>query len=443
MKKNVENKEIEANTNNKKVNKLYIIIPIIVVILIAIGIAIFFKVTDKNYKIEEISKYLYFKSYENEKYGVIDNQGNAIIDPNYDMIVIPNPEKDIFVCYYDYDSQSGEYKTDVFNKNAEKIFKEYEQVLPLIFKEYISDVPYEKSVLKYKENNKYGIMDFKGNKVTQPIYDSIESLLYKEGCLIVKQNDKYGIINIKGKEIVKAQYDSITADGYYNENTQYKAAGFIIGNKKSDGYRYGYVNYKGKILLDTDFNEINRVSEIIDDNNVYLLAIKNGQAGLLKNTNYIVKHEYEEIEYNSENELFIVQKSSKQGVINKQGNEILPIEYDYILFTNDEINAQKDEKIYYYDMTGKAKEKTDNITKLSTQNAQYFITIDENDKFGVIDKDNNTIIKNIYQYIEYAYNDYFVATNSKGKLGVLNSEGKLEIDFNYNVIQKLEDKNNV
>ena len=61
--------------------------------------------------------------------------------------------------------------------------------------------------------------------------------------------------------------------------------------------------------------------------------IKNGKYGVLKNEQEIISKIYEEIEYNKQNELFIVQKDSKQGVISLEGKEILPIEYDYILLT--------------------------------------------------------------------------------------------------------------
>lgn len=45
---------------------------------------------------------------------------------------------------------------------------------------------YEKSVLKYKSDNKYGLIDFSGNKITDAIYDSIEGFNYREGILLVK-----------------------------------------------------------------------------------------------------------------------------------------------------------------------------------------------------------------------------------------------------------------
>ena len=37
--------------------------------------------------------------FENEKSGVIDKNGNKIIETKYEDVKIPNPEQAIFICY--------------------------------------------------------------------------------------------------------------------------------------------------------------------------------------------------------------------------------------------------------------------------------------------------------------------------------------------------------
>lgn len=356
------------------------------------------------------------------------------------MLIIPNPSKPVFIGYFNYDSKKGEYQTEVINDKNEKILNQYQQVLPLIFKDASSDIPYEKSVLKYKENGKYGIIDFKGKKITKPIYDEIESLLYKEGCLLVKQADKYGVITIKGKEIVEVNYDSISADGYYDEDTKYQKAGFIIGQKKEEGYRYGYINSNGSEILEVEYNEIDRVTEITDSKEVYLLAFKNGQAGVYQDKKQIIKHAYEEIEYNKKNQLFIVQKNNKQGVINREGKQILNTEYDYIMISDKNISAEKEEKTYYFDINGNEKEISNNQTFISTENDKYLITINDKEQYGVINKEKNTVIENEYSYIEYAFEDYFIVTK-ENKVGLIDADKNSKIEIKYNVIQKVEGAN--
>lgn len=309
-----------------------------------------------------------------------------------------------------------------------------------MFKDTLAEVPYEKSVLTYQENGKYGVIDFEGKKITDAIYDSIESLLYKEGCLIVKQEEKYGVINIKGKQMVAIEYDSITADGYYDNNTKYQKAGFIVGIKKEEGYRYGYIDANGKKILEEEYNEIDRITEMAEENQIYVLAFKNGQAGVYKNKKQIIKHSYEEIEYNKKNELFVVQKDGKQGVIDKEGNEIIKVEYDYIMIEEQRINAQKEENYYSFDLHGNEQENTEYKTLLSTENKDYFISIDGQDKFGVVDKQGNRILENEYSYIEYAFDSYFIITK-EGTVNVVNVKNKENVITGYDVIQKIENKN--
>lgn len=66
--------KVEAKKQSKKIKKGFIIIPIIIIVL-AIAVFTFWEIyTDKTYKLEEITQFSYFKLYENEKYGVIDNK---------------------------------------------------------------------------------------------------------------------------------------------------------------------------------------------------------------------------------------------------------------------------------------------------------------------------------------------------------------------------------
>ncbi len=429
----------EEKKQNK--NKIKILIPsiIIFIVIIFIGILLVMKNLDTQYEIEEVTQFLYFKIYENEKYGVIDANGSVLIEPKYDILVIPNPSKAVFIGYFNYDSQTGEYQTEVLNEKNEKIFTKYTQVLPLPFKDMSAEIPYEKSVLSYKENNKYGIMNFEGKKITKAIYDSIESLQYKEGCLLVKQEEKYGVITIDGKEMLPIEYDSISADGYYDEETKYKEAGFIVGQKKEEGYRYGYIDYKGKEILEVEYNEINRIIENIKENTVYLLAFKNGQAGIYQNKKQIIKHSYEEIEYNSQSQLFIVQKSGKQGVIDKEGKEILKPEYDYIMISGKTISTQQDGILSSYNINGEKQETQTDKTIVSVENTKYSITIDKQDKFGLIDENDNILLENEYSYVEYAFDEYFIVTKD-GKVGIYDANKQKEIISGYDVIYNLENK---
>ena len=50
---------------------------------------------------EKVIEEKYFLCLENNKWGIIDDAGNVIVTPEYEeMIQIPNPEKDLFICFF-------------------------------------------------------------------------------------------------------------------------------------------------------------------------------------------------------------------------------------------------------------------------------------------------------------------------------------------------------
>lgn len=196
----------------------------------------------------------------------------------------------------------------------------------------------------------------------------------------------------------------------------------------------------GQRILEENYNEVDRITEITEKNEIYLLAFKNGQAGIYQNKKQIIPHVYEEIEYHKQNNLFLVEKNGKQGVKDRQGNEILAVEYDYIMLEEKSLNAQKGEEVYRFDLQGKKQEIESNVTLLSTENSQYSISINTQDKFGIIDKQGNNILANEYTYIEYAFKDYFILTKP-GSVALLDAKNRQEVLTGYDVIQKIDNKN--
>ena len=148
----------------------------IAAIIIIIAIIISFKkiLTTKPKQTKEVSAITtYIPVYENNKWGVIDNKGNIIVSLNYDeMIAIPDENKPVFICTYDVDYNNETYKTKVINEQQNEILSEY-QMVQAIENKNENIISYDKNVLKYQENGKYGLIDFDGKKIVNPEYDNI------------------------------------------------------------------------------------------------------------------------------------------------------------------------------------------------------------------------------------------------------------------------------
>lgn len=420
---------------NKKIR--WIIIGIVAVIIIAISIMAIINEVQLHYKVEEISEYNYFTLEQNQKYGVIDKNGNIVIEAEYEAVQIPNPSKAIFVCVKEYNENTKEYETVVYNEKKEVLFSNYKNVQSISIYTNVNSTPYEKSVLTYKENGKYGLINLDGKQITKPVYDEISSINYKEGTFLVKQNELEGIINMKGKVIIKCEYESVTSDNYYSENGYNKQAGFIVSKKTEDGYRYGYVNYRGTIILNPIYTQLERVTEIANEKGVYFIAFKNGQAGLLKNNKEILNYEYEDIQYNVLGSIFVTKRNGKYGAVNQEGTTVLYPEYDNVYTGGMYLNALKDKDIFIFDLNGN-KIETNEVSKTKTENANYYITIDKNNKYKVVDSKDNIIIDKDYTYIEYLPGDYFIVERDS-KSGIIDSNGKSVIELKYDSISRINE----
>lgn len=420
---------------NKKIR--WIIIGIVAVIIIAISIMAIINEVQLHYKVEEISEYNYFTLEQNQKYGVIDKNGNIVIEAEYEAVQIPNPSKAIFVCVKEYNENTKEYETVVYNEKKEVLLSNYKNVQAISIYTNVNLTPYEKSVLTYKENGKYGLINLEGKQITKPVYDEISSINYKEGTFLVKQNELEGIINMKGKVIIKCEYESVTSDNYYSENGNKKQAGFIVSKKTEDGYRYGYANYRGTIILNPIYTQLERVTEIANEKGVYFIAFKNGQAGLLKNNKEILNYEYEDIQYNVLGSIFVTKRNGKYGAVNQEGTTVLYPEYDNVYTGGMYLNALKDKDIFIFDLNGK-KIETNEVSKTKTENANYYITIDKNNKYKVVDSKDNIIIDKDYTYIEYLPGDYFIVERDS-KSGIIDSNGKSVIELKYDSISRINE----
>lgn len=420
-------------------NKKKIIILIIIILIIAIIatflIMYFLKRAKYVYDVVDVSEIKYNVIRVDGKSGVIDDNGNVIIEPNYNVIQIPNPSLPVFICMSNYNTEKKEYETKVLNDKKEQIITGYQTVQAIPVETTNDGIPFENTVLKYKKDGKFGLIDLEGKEITDPIYDDISSVTYKEGMLLVKQDGKTGVININGVQVIDTEYDNITVDNYYDANTKYQRTGFIVCKIEDDGYRYGYIDYKGDKILDTDYTEIERVTEI-EDEDIYLIAYKDGQAGLLRNNKVILNHEYEQIMYYANNDLFIVQRNAKQGVVDGQGNIKIDTKYDNITFGGIYVNATENDETVILDLNGNPVS-DEYISKTPTKDGQNYIVFGEDGTYKIIDGNGNIVVDKNYTNIEEIGNNNFIVASDRNS-GIIDLSGKSLVELKYNSIFEIE-----
>ena len=178
--------ETEGKLNYQKVFAV-----IIAIIVIAMVVMIIKNVFIQREKLNK--EYEYFTAFSADKWGVINQDGETVINPSYqEMIVIPDKTKDVFICTYDINEEDGTYKTKALNRKNEEIFTQYDQIQVLENIDENDNIWYEKNVLKVMQNGKYGLIDLNGKIIYSSNPDSEIAVLplnglYK-GVYVLKLN---------------------------------------------------------------------------------------------------------------------------------------------------------------------------------------------------------------------------------------------------------------
>jgi hypothetical protein len=147
----------------------------------------------------------------NEKYGLVDLEGNEVVSPKYDFVG----------SYHEGRATVG------LNGKWGVIDLEGKEVVPLKY-DYVGGLSQGRA--RVQLNGKYGVIDLDDNEVTPPKYDSVGS--YYEGRAIVQRNNKWGVIDLDGNEVVSPKYDYV--GGYQKDR-----AGVMLNGKR------GYIDLDG------------------------------------------------------------------------------------------------------------------------------------------------------------------------------------------------------
>lgn len=344
--------------NEPKLNykKLFgVIIAFVVLIMIIVSIV---KLAKGSGETQEATVTDYFSAYTDGKWVVIDNNGDIVIDNNEEMVVVPDSSKDVFVTVYDIDDSTGTYKTKVLNSKNELIFTEYDLVEVIENYDSKQNIWYEKA-LRVSKDGKYGLIDLSGNKLLECEYEEIKALKGAENNILVKKDGKIGLVNEAGQKIIDTVYTNILTleEGYTNE--------YIIVNENN---QYGIITTSGKITIEPQYESI----KYVKSSDYY--AVKTGESWKLVNTSgegFLDGLYNDIVEVKGDN--IIVAKDGKYGVVNKNNEVLIPLEYDSLKYTF---------SIYYIAKKG--------------------------DKFGIVNTNNETIVNLEYTRMNYVQSGNFI-----------------------------------
>lgn len=435
----------EPKLNMKKVFAVILAIVVLIMFVFVIK-GILSKDSDKG----KIASKDYFTVFKDNKWGVIDELGNIVIDPSYaEMIIIPDSKKDVFLCTYDINYDNNTYKTKALNSKNEEILTDYEQVEAIQNIDKNNNLWYEANVLKVEKNGKYGIIDLSGKELLPCEYDSISALEGVKNSLKISKEGKFGIANTEGKVIVTVEYTDIQGMGTDNKE------GFIV--KSNDG-KYGIVDFSNNKILETKYDEVAKIY----GNGFYVVKQNGNQLLVDKDGIEVLKSGFDEITAilkNTENGV-IYKKNNKYGIIKTTGEVTLEASYDELKETKSGILiAKKDGKYGVIDLENNSKVEFKYNVISYNEKADLYITEDENFNNEILDNTYTVKLTGIlidldsekgylelrqddeYKYYNFKFEekketDIFTSntlflSKKDGKYGFIDKEGKVIVDYIY------------
>ena len=476
----------EAKLNMKKV--LAVVVALLVIVMF---VFVIYKLVT-NGKGERMTNNYYFTSFQDNKYGVINNKGQEVIAPSYqEYIVIPNNRTDIFLCTYDVDYSNNTYKTKALNSKNEEVFTDYENIEPIANYDSNNIISYEQNAIKVQKNGKYGIINIEGREILPCEYDDLYSLKNTNNSILVEKDEKIGLVDSTGKVIIEPQYKEIRGLG-----TDYTSGYIVI----TEDNLYGIVDCNNQKVLDTKYQDIKSLTDngiyVVKENNNWELVQRNGEVtfsdGLknvkdvlgLKNGNVIIQNTnnkvgvisntgetilntvYDDIKF-AFVDSYIIEQNGKYGIAKRNDEIVLNPTYTTINYiqTADIIEASEDGITSNLLNNNLETKLTGIVTEINTsrgyikvrqdnENKYYNFRFEErsekdintsntlfldkqNDKYGYVDKDGKVVVD--YQYDDATeQNEYgYAAVQKDGKWGAINEKGEEivnpQYDFSNNI----------
>jgi hypothetical protein len=292
----------------------------------------------------------------------------------------------------------------------------------------------DSSYLTFFENNsKYGMMDFKGQVVVNPIYFGIDD--YNSGLVIALKNDTdLVVLDISGKEVISYKNFLKKNDNNYPEDLKvdwdlsYKDSLFLYLNKfydmKGNVYKqlnhdYTCSNYNDGLALVADrrrdvksnmlkcfYGYVNKADEIKYPviceaarpfKYAYAAINLNGMWGYIDNKcSIVIKPQYDEA-WDFNEGLAIVRKNDTAFIIDTLGNRVLKLSkvntYEwYFSKVTSGLYPVKEKNLYgYIDLIGNYVI-SPVFVNVNTFNENGLATVKLNKKWGVIDKNGFVVV---------------------------------------------------
>lgn len=253
------------------------------------------------------------------------------------------------------------------------------------------------------------------------------------------ENGKFGVIDNEGKTIIEPTYDEIIA--IPNNSKPIFICTYDVNDEDST-YKTKVLNEKNEEIL-TGYDTVEAIDNFDSKQNIWyednvLRVSKDGKYGIIDfNGQEILPCEYDEITaLESVTNNFIVKKDNKVGLVNEQGQTIIKPEYKNILtleegYKNEYIIVNEDNQYGLISTTGTVLIEPQYEAVKYLKNSNLF-AVKESGQWKLINTEDGTIlIDDGYEDMVEAKSENIIVVDSEGRYGVVTKENKQVIKPEY------------
>jgi hypothetical protein len=281
---------------------------------------------------------------------------------------------------------------------------------------------FSEDIFLVKRNSKSGLIDRNNSTIVPVKYDHIEVWEASPNCAssingyLVRLDGKYGIVEFGGKELVPPVY--------YHIQQQCSGEGRI---EVWDGKKYGFIDGAYQLVIPCTFDQVLRQFK-----NERAIVSVGGKKGVIDTEgNTIIPFEYDRIKVNllQGNLFYLVKPADQWGMLDESRKTVIPFKYDNMDFSPpNDVRVMLNNRIGLLDYNGKKVAPTifDKITNIGT-NGSYLCELDSG--WRIIRNKKTVLDPKKYEIDEY--NDHFIQIKNKEGHGVLSPEGKVVVSPVY------------
>lgn len=290
----------------------------------------------------------------------------------------------------------------------------------------------QNSLLRIKENGKWGLYNFLQSKVVaEPKYDRIGQR--SPWGIKTMLDDKVGMVSNRGELISEPRFKDI-----YGYSTKIYKITLLDGSINVLDIATGEI-----ILPVGDYDKITPINE------TYFIIQKDGLNRVMtKYGNYTTKKSYSILRSNTYLEEHVIAEigNGKKGVVRIQdGATIIPHQYLFILPINKTYSKFQIDSTHWGVMNHLNHQVIieDEYTSVKPLGKEYFILEDQNSQQYLFDiKKNETIeLKQNYNSFNLIHENYILVRRN-GLYGIINLKGDTVLPLNYNTIHHISSSGN-